>query len=96
MSRCSPNRSELLNEPVPCLPRRGWPDWYLCSAPGHEPGYAPGQILDRHTDGSGTMLEDFTNRELNVVEGEELRGEHRSGVSWEGCMGAPWLHGRLW
>lgn len=61
----------------------GWPDWYLCSAPGHEPGYVPGQILDRHADGSGTMLEDFTNRELTVLEGEELRGQRQlNGWLW--------------
>ncbi|MDP1599890.1 hypothetical protein [Phenylobacterium sp.] len=61
----------------------GWLDWYLCSAPGQEPGFVPEQILDRHPDGFGTMLEDFTNRELNVVEGEELRGERQlNGWLW--------------
>ncbi|MGH2341326.1 hypothetical protein ACRC7T_07540 [Segnochrobactraceae bacterium EtOH-i3] len=43
----------------------------------------PEQILDRHADGSGTMLEDFTNRELNVVEGELLNGERQlNGWLW--------------
>ncbi|HFH4297383.1 TPA: SH3 domain-containing protein [Pseudomonas aeruginosa] len=61
----------------------GWPDWYLCSAPGQEAGFVPEQILDRHPDGSGTMLEDFTNRELSVVEGEVLQGEHQlNGWLW--------------
>lgn len=61
----------------------GWPDWYLCCAPGQEPGFVPEQILDRHGDGSATMLEDFTNRELNVVEGETLHGERQlNGWLW--------------
>ncbi|ABC21188.1 SH3 domain-containing protein [Rhodospirillum rubrum] len=58
-----------------------WPDWYLCSAPGQEAGFVPRQILDRHADGSGTVLEDFTNRELSVAKGERLRG-NRSLNGW--------------
>lgn len=53
----------------------GWPDWFLCSAPGQQPGFVPGQILERHGDGTGTLREDFTNRELDVAEGEVLHGE---------------------
>lgn len=61
----------------------GWPDWYLCSVPGQEAGFVPEQIIDRHADGFGTMLEDFTNRELNVVEGEVLYGERQlNGWLW--------------
>lgn len=61
----------------------GWPDWYLCSSPGQEAGFVPEQILDRHGDGSATMREDFTNRELNVVEGELLHGERQlNGWLW--------------
>ncbi|EKF17329.1 SH3 domain-containing protein [Nitratireductor pacificus] len=61
----------------------GWPDWYLCSVPGQEAGFVPEQILDRHADRFGTMLEDFTNRELDVVEGELLRGARQlNGGLW--------------
>lgn len=61
----------------------GWPDWYLCSVPGQEAGFVPAQILDRHADGTATMQEDFTNRELTVVEGDELYGERRlNGWLW--------------
>lgn len=61
----------------------GWSDWYLCSTPSQETGFVPEQILDRHGDGSGTMLEDFTNRELNVVEGDLLHGERQlNGWLW--------------
>ena len=61
----------------------GWPDWYLCSVPGQEAGFVPEQMLDRHADGAGTMLEDFTNRELDVVEGELLQGERQlNGWLW--------------
>lgn len=43
----------------------------------------PEQIIDRHADGFGTMLEDFTNRELDVVEGEVLYGERQlNGWLW--------------
>lgn len=61
----------------------GWPDWYLCSAPGQEDAFVPGQILDRHADGTATMLEDFTNRELDVLAGDVLHGERRvNGWLW--------------
>ncbi|MEI2414751.1 SH3 domain-containing protein [Orrella sp. JC864] len=60
-----------------------WPGWYLCTAPGQAAGFVPEQILDRHADGTGTMLEDFTNRELNVAEGELLYGARRlNGWLW--------------
>ena len=62
---------------------KGWPGWYLCSAPGQGAGYVPEQIIGRHADGSGTMLEDFTNRELDVMEGDVLRGGRRlNGWLW--------------
>lgn len=60
-----------------------WPNWYLCSVPGQESGFVPEQFIDRHADGTGTMLEDFTNRELNVGEGELLHGEREvNGWLW--------------
>lgn len=61
----------------------GWPDWYLYSSPGQQAGFMAEQILDRHADESATMLGDFTNRELHVVEGEMLHGERQlNGWLW--------------
>lgn len=61
----------------------GWPDWYLCTAPGQEPGFVPEQLLDRQGDGCAKMLEDFTNKELNVVEGQILQGNRQlNGWLW--------------
>lgn len=60
-----------------------WHDWYLCTAPGKEAGFVPEQLLDRQVDGSAKMLEDFTNRELNVVEGQILQGKRQlNGWLW--------------
>ncbi|MBA6096349.1 MULTISPECIES: SH3 domain-containing protein [Pseudomonas] len=61
----------------------GWSDWYFCTAPGQQSGFVPGQLLDRLLDGSAKMLEDFTNRELDVVEGQILKGERQlNGWLW--------------
>ena len=61
----------------------GWPDWYFCTASGQEPGFVPEQLLDRQVDGSAKMLKDFTNRELNVVEGQILQGNRQlNGWLW--------------
>ena len=61
----------------------GWPDWYLCTPADQEAGFVPAQFLDRHADGSATMLEDFTNKELDVAQGEILRGERElNGWVW--------------
>ncbi|HCF4608424.1 TPA: hypothetical protein NIF19_004661 [Pseudomonas aeruginosa] len=60
-----------------------WPDWYFCTAPDQKAGFVPAQLLKRHEDGSATMLEDFTNRELSVVKGEILQGQHQlNGWLW--------------
>lgn len=60
-----------------------WPGWYFCQAPGQKSGFVPEQFLDRHKDGSATMLEDFTNRELNVATGEILQGKQQlNGWLW--------------
>lgn len=61
----------------------GWPDWYLCTPADQQAGFVPAQFLDRHADGSATMLEDFTNKELDVAQGEILRGERElNGWVW--------------
>lgn len=61
----------------------GWPDWYLCTPTDQQAGFVPAQFLDRHADGSATMLEDFTNKELDVAQGEILRGERElNGWVW--------------
>lgn len=52
----------------------GWENWFLCSTQGQEPGWVPGQIIERLSDTEGRALEDYTARELDVREGEKLIG----------------------
>lgn len=52
----------------------GWDNWFYCSTPGQEPGWVPGQVIERLGDSSGRALDDYTARELNVLEGELLTG----------------------
>ncbi len=50
----------------------GWRNWFFCSTPGQEPGWVPGQIIERLGDGVGRAREDYTARELAVRTGELL------------------------
>ncbi|PKM20284.1 MAG: hypothetical protein CVV11_01850 [Gammaproteobacteria bacterium HGW-Gammaproteobacteria-15] len=52
----------------------GWDNWYLCTTPGQEPGWVPGQIIERLENSHSRALEDYTAKELNVLEGELLIG----------------------
>lgn len=52
----------------------GWENWFLCSTPGQEPGWVPGQIIERLAGATGRAREDYTARELNVLEGEIVTG----------------------
>ncbi|SEH87630.1 Variant SH3 domain-containing protein [Rheinheimera pacifica] len=52
----------------------GWDNWYLCTTPGQEPGWVPGQIIGRCENSHGKALDDYTAKELNVQEGELLTG----------------------
>lgn len=52
----------------------GWEDWYLCSVPGQEPGWVPGQVIEWTGDGRGVAKEAYTARELDVDRGEALTG----------------------
>lgn len=52
----------------------GWDNWFFCSTPGQEPGWVPGQVIERRGDSSGRALDDYTARELSVLEGELLIG----------------------
>lgn len=52
----------------------GWDDWYLCSTPGQEPGWVPGQVIEHTGDAEGRALDDYTARELDVQEGEIVIG----------------------
>ena len=52
----------------------GWENWYLCSAPGQEPGWVPGQVIERMSGAQGRALDDYTARELNVQAGEVVIG----------------------
>lgn len=52
-----------------------WLGWYMCSVPGQAAGFIPEQLLEFHDNGTGTMRENYSNKELNVLEGELLAGE---------------------
>lgn len=62
----------------------GWDNWFLCRTPGQEPGWVPGQIIEHLGDSSGRALDDYTARELNVLEGELLIGT-RTLNGWVWC-----------
>ncbi len=49
-----------------------WDNWFLCSTPGQEPGWVPGQVIARLDGTAGRALDDYTARELDVQEGEVL------------------------
>lgn len=52
----------------------GWDDWFFCSTPGQEPGWVPGQMIERVDGSEGRAMDDYTARELDVEEGEVLIG----------------------
>ena len=51
-----------------------WAHWYLCSAPGQEPGWVPMQVILLQEDGSGIASMDYTAQEMNVALGETVEG----------------------
>lgn len=51
-----------------------WDNWFLCTAPGQESGWVPGQIIERFENSRGRALDDYTAKELNVMKGELLIG----------------------
>lgn len=61
-----------------------WDNWFFCSTPGEEPGWVPGQVIERLGGSNGRALDDYTARELNVLEGELLIGT-RILNSWVWC-----------
>lgn len=52
----------------------GWDNWFLCTTPGQEPGWVPGQVIVWLENSQGRALDDYTARELNVLEGELVIG----------------------
>ncbi|ROL64733.1 hypothetical protein BHU25_22920 [Pseudomonas vranovensis] len=52
----------------------GWDEWYLCSTPGQQAGWVPGQVIERLGDDQGIALEDYCARELDVEVGDCLVG----------------------
>ncbi|AQU85135.1 MULTISPECIES: SH3 domain-containing protein [unclassified Halomonas] len=61
-----------------------WDNWFFCSTPGQEPGWVPGQVIERFDGSSGRALDDYTARELNVLEEELLVGT-KSLNGWAWC-----------
>lgn len=62
----------------------GWDNWFLCTTPGQEPGWVPGQIIERFENSDGRALDDYTAKELNVQEGDVLFGS-KSLNGWLWC-----------
>lgn len=62
----------------------GWDNWFFCSTPGQEPGWVPGQVIERVDGSDGRALDDYTARELDVQEGEVLTGT-RTLNGWRWC-----------
>ena len=52
----------------------GWAGWYLCSAPGQQDGWVPGQLIELTAPGSGVMKEDYSAKELDTAAGDRLTG----------------------
>ncbi|QGW77125.1 hypothetical protein GPJ81_10690 [Pseudomonas alkylphenolica] len=52
----------------------GWDNWYLCSTPGQQDGWVPGQVIERLDGSRGRALEDYCARELDVDPGDSVVG----------------------
>ncbi|SIQ91775.1 hypothetical protein SAMN05920897_11827 [Alkalispirochaeta americana] len=69
---------------------QGWENWFFCTTAGEEPGWVPGQIIERGEGSTGRALEDYTARELNVQKGETLAGARvLNGWLWCERWGVP-------
>jgi len=62
----------------------GWDNWYFCTVTGQPGGWVPGQLIEWGDDiRIGTAKEDYTARELEVNEGDELAaGRALNGWIW--------------
>jgi hypothetical protein len=47
-----------------------WPDWVGCVVPGKPEAWVPLQILDKRADGTATVCEDYSSRELVAAKGD--------------------------
>ncbi|MGL6428630.1 SH3 domain-containing protein [Aeromonas hydrophila] len=63
----------------------GWEDWFFCTTPGQAGGWVPKQVIERHADGTGRALEDYSARELDVDASETLVGS-RTLNGWVWCQ----------
>lgn len=54
---------------------QAWDNWFLCSTPGQQPGWVPGQIIERLNGTTARALDDYTARELNVIVGDVVVGK---------------------
>lgn len=61
-----------------------WTDWFFCATAGQKPGWVPGQVFDRLDEHTAVAREDYTARELEVSEGEIVRGSEVVG-GWIWC-----------
>lgn len=61
-----------------------WSGWYLCTVNGQEPGWVPEQVFELLSNSNGIVLSDYTAQELDVDEGEFVRGAH-SLNGWVWC-----------
>lgn len=62
----------------------GWDNWFLCTTPGQQAGWVPGQVIERLDDRHARAREAYTARELDVRVGERLSAS-RSLNGWFWC-----------
>lgn len=51
-----------------------WDNWYLCSTPGQEAGWVPGQLIEWTSHTTGKAKEAYSAKELDVNPGEIIWG----------------------
>jgi hypothetical protein len=62
----------------------GWDNWLFCETPGQKGGWVPAQIIEVINDKLARAREDYTARELDVLEGDLLVGT-RTLNGWVWC-----------
>jgi SH3 domain len=49
-----------------------WPGWQWCTDPRSKSGWVPITFIEKSDESTGTILFDFTARELSILPGDEL------------------------
>lgn len=61
-----------------------WDNWHFCTTTNHQEGWVPAQIIKWTDTGNGIATQDYTARELDVNEGDELSAS-KSINGWAWC-----------